>query len=70
MTARSFNTHVRAGFYHLPPAQKATYRLHLKHDIARNLVMGIADGQMIVHGREIYTPTALKVGLFTSTQDF
>ena len=24
MTARSFNTHVRAGLYHLPPAQKAT----------------------------------------------
>ena len=23
MTARSFNTHVRAGLYHLPPAQKA-----------------------------------------------
>ncbi len=32
--------------------------------------MGIADGQMFVDGREIYTATDLKVGLFTSTQDF
>lgn len=54
----------------LPTAQKVTYRLHLKRVIERKLVMGIADGQMLVDGREIYTATDLKVGLFTSTQDF
>ena len=54
----------------LPTAQKVTYRLHLKRVIERKLVMGIADGQMFVDGREIYTATDLKVGLFTSTQDF
>jgi len=32
--------------------------------------MGIADGRMLVDGKEIYTAKDLRVGLFTSTQDF
>ncbi len=54
----------------LPTAQKVTYRLDMKRVIERKLVMGIADGRMMVDGREIYTATDLKVGLFTSTESF
>jgi 3-hydroxyacyl-[acyl-carrier protein] dehydratase/trans-2-decenoyl-[acyl-carrier protein] isomerase len=32
--------------------------------------MGIADGNMAVDGREIYTAKDLRVGLFTSTEGF
>jgi len=38
--------------------------------IERKLVMGIADGSVCVDGREIYTATDLRVGLFTSTDNF
>ena len=34
------------------------------------LVMGIADATMQVDGREIYSAKDLRVGLFTSTDDF
>lgn len=54
----------------LPTAQKVTYHLELKRVIERKLVMGIADGSMKVDGREIYTAKDLRVGLFTSTEDF
>jgi 3-hydroxyacyl-[acyl-carrier protein] dehydratase/trans-2-decenoyl-[acyl-carrier protein] isomerase len=32
--------------------------------------MGIADATMEVDGKQIYEATDLRVGLFTSTQDF
>lgn len=54
----------------LPTAKKVTYEITLKRLIERKLVMGIADGRMLVDGREIYTATDLKVGLFTSTDSF
>ncbi|RZJ10326.1 MAG: 3-hydroxyacyl-[acyl-carrier-protein] dehydratase FabA [Rubrivivax sp.] len=54
----------------LPNAQKVSYELDFKRVIERKLVMGIADGRVIVDGREIYSATDLKVGLFTSTEDF
>jgi len=54
----------------LPKAGKVTYRLDLKRVIERKLVMGIADGRVLCDGREIYQATDLKVGLFTSTEDF
>ena len=38
--------------------------------IARKLNMAIADGSVLVDGREIYTAEDLRVGLFTSTDDF
>jgi 3-hydroxyacyl-[acyl-carrier protein] dehydratase / trans-2-decenoyl-[acyl-carrier protein] isomerase len=50
--------------------KQVTYRLDLKRVIERKLVMGIADGHMFADGREIYSATDLKVGLFTSTDDF
>ncbi len=54
----------------LPSASTVTYQVELKRVIERRLVMGIADGRMLVDGREIYTANDLRVGLFTSTEDF
>jgi 3-hydroxyacyl-[acyl-carrier protein] dehydratase/trans-2-decenoyl-[acyl-carrier protein] isomerase len=54
----------------LPTVKTVTYRLELKRVIERKLVMGIADGRLFADGREIYSATDLKVGLFTSTEDF
>ena len=54
----------------LPTAKKVTYHVQLKRVIERKLVMGIADASMSVDGREIYTAKDLRVGLFTSTDDF
>jgi len=54
----------------LPTAKLVTYELSIKRLIERKLVLGIADGRVRVDGREIYTATDLKVGLFTSTDNF
>ncbi|MDJ0881735.1 MAG: 3-hydroxyacyl-[acyl-carrier-protein] dehydratase FabA [Gammaproteobacteria bacterium] len=54
----------------LPDAKMVTYKIHIKRLIMRKLVMGIADATMEVDGREIYSAKDLRVGLFTSTDDF
>ncbi|WP_261843442.1 3-hydroxyacyl-[acyl-carrier-protein] dehydratase FabA [Aliamphritea ceti] len=54
----------------LPTAKKVTYTIDLKRVIERKLVMGIADGTVSVDGRDIYSATDLRVGLFTSTENF
>ena len=54
----------------LPTAKKVTYRIHLKRVINRKLIMGVADGEVEVDGRVIYTATDLKVGLFQDTSTF
>jgi|TARA_B110000967_G_C18595633_1_gene416652 3-hydroxyacyl-[acyl-carrier protein] dehydratase/trans-2-decenoyl-[acyl-carrier protein] isomerase len=54
----------------LPTAKKITYIIDLKRVIIRKLVMGIADARMEVDGRTIYQATDLKVGLFTTTDNF
>ena len=54
----------------LPKAKKVTYQIDIKRVIARKLNMAIADGTMSVDGREIYTAEDLRVGLFSSTDDF
>ena len=48
----------------LPTNKKITYELEIKRLIERKLIMGIADGQVSVDGRAIYTAKSLKVGLF------
>lgn len=53
-----------------PKNRLITYRITMKRVIQRKLNMGIADGIMEVDGREIYTATNLRVGLFTSTENF
>jgi len=54
----------------LPSAKKVTYRIDIKRVMEQKLVMGIADARMEVDGREIYQAKDLRVGLFTSTEDF
>ena len=54
----------------LPTAKLVTYKLDFKRLITRKLTLAIADGTMSVDGREIYTAEDLRVGLFTSTDDF
>ena len=54
----------------LPTARQVTYHIDMKRVISRKLVLGIADGRMLVDGREIYTARELRVGLFTSTEGF
>jgi len=54
----------------LPKARLVTYQIDIKRVITRKLNMAIADGTMSVDGREIYTAEDLRVGLFTSTDDF
>ncbi len=53
-----------------PKNKLITYRIHMKRVIQRKLNMGIADGVMEVDGRVIYTASSLRVGLFTSTENF
>jgi 3-hydroxyacyl-[acyl-carrier protein] dehydratase/trans-2-decenoyl-[acyl-carrier protein] isomerase len=52
----------------LPTAKKVEYFVDIKRLVERKLVVAIADGRMLVDGREIYTATDLRVGLFTSTE--
>ncbi|MCU7853188.1 MAG: 3-hydroxyacyl-[acyl-carrier-protein] dehydratase FabA [Candidatus Thiodiazotropha sp. (ex Monitilora ramsayi)] len=54
----------------LPTAKLVTYQINIKRVISRKLVLGVADGVMKVDGREIYTAKDLRVGLFTSTDNF
>jgi len=54
----------------LPTAKKVTYKIELTRLIQRKLVMGVANATMEVDGKEIYSANDLKVGLFTSTENF
>lgn len=53
-----------------PKNNKVIYRIDMKRVIMRKLVMGIGNAVMEVDGREIYTAKDLRVGLFTSTDNF
>ena len=53
----------------LPTAKLVTYQIDVKRVIKGKLVLIIADGSMMVDGKEIYTAKNLRVGLFTSPQD-
>ena len=54
----------------LPTAKKVTYRIHFKRIVNRRLIMGLADGEVLVDDRLIYTANDLKVGLFQDTSAF
>lgn len=54
----------------LPTAKQVKYRINIRRVIARDLVLGIADGVLSVDDRIIYTAKNLRVGLFTSTENF
>ncbi len=53
-----------------PNAKLVRYRINMKRVIMRRLVMGIADAVMECDDRVIYTASDLRVGLFTSTENF
>jgi len=54
----------------LPTAKIVRYELEVNRLIERRLVMCIANGRVLVDGREIYNATDLKVGMFASTDNF
>jgi len=54
----------------LPSAKKVTYKIDMSRVIQRKLVMGVGNATMEVDGKEIYSAKNLKVGLFTSTENF
>lgn len=54
----------------LPTSRLVAYHVDIKRIVTRKLVLCIADGEVSVDGRRIYTATGLRVGLFTSTDGF
>jgi len=54
----------------LPTSKLVTFNLQIKRMITRKLMLAIADGTVSVDGREIYKAEDLRVGLFTSTDNF
>ncbi len=53
-----------------PTAEKVTYHIDIKRVIKRRFAIGIADGLMKVDGRPIYEAKDLRVGVFTTTDDW
>ena len=51
----------------LPSAKLVSYVVDIKRIVERKLVLAVADAKMLVDGREIYSASDLRVGLFTST---
>ncbi|MFD2176595.1 bifunctional 3-hydroxydecanoyl-ACP dehydratase/trans-2-decenoyl-ACP isomerase [Veronia pacifica] len=54
----------------LPEAKNVRYEIQMKRVINRRLIMGVADGRVLVDGKEIYVAKDLKVGLFKDTSSF
>ena len=54
----------------LPRAKLVCYEVDIRRVVRGKLALVIADGRMLVDGREIYTAKDLRVGLFTSTEGF
>jgi 3-hydroxyacyl-[acyl-carrier protein] dehydratase/trans-2-decenoyl-[acyl-carrier protein] isomerase len=53
-----------------PRNKLVRYIINMKRIIKRSVVMGLADGSMEVDGKEIYTATDLRVGLFRNIEIF
>jgi 3-hydroxyacyl-[acyl-carrier protein] dehydratase / trans-2-decenoyl-[acyl-carrier protein] isomerase len=54
----------------LPDAGRVSYRVDIRRVLRQRLIMVIADGTVQVDGRDIYRAENLRVGLFTSTENF
>ena len=54
----------------LPAAKLVSYKIDIARVIRGKLKLVIGDGSMSVDGREIYVAKDLRVGLFTSTENF
>ena len=53
-----------------PSCQKVVYNVVFKRVIMRKLIMGIADGEVVVDDRPVYSCKDLRVGLFKNTEAF
>jgi 3-hydroxyacyl-[acyl-carrier protein] dehydratase/trans-2-decenoyl-[acyl-carrier protein] isomerase len=53
-----------------PTAKLLTYRIDIRRVFRRGFTLGIADGIMSVDGRSVYEAKNLRVGVFTSMDDF
>jgi len=53
-----------------PKTKLITYHVDMKRVIMRKLVVGIGDAVLRADGKEIYVAKDLRVGLFTSTENF
>ena len=54
----------------LPTSKVVRYEIDIRRRVERKLVMGIADGKVFVDDRPVYAAKDLRVGLFTSTDNF
>lgn len=61
---------VKFGGEILPHNKKVVYEISMSRVIERKLVMGIADGTVLVDGKAIYQAKGLKVGLFRPGHEF
>ncbi|MGH8612443.1 MAG: bifunctional 3-hydroxydecanoyl-ACP dehydratase/trans-2-decenoyl-ACP isomerase [Gammaproteobacteria bacterium] len=53
-----------------PDNRLVTYEIEITRRITRRLCLGVADTNMRVDGKVIYTAKDIRVGLFQSTEDF
>jgi len=51
----------------VPAEAIVTYKIDIRRVINRKLVLGIADGAVLLNGKRIYDAENLRVGLFGST---
>lgn len=54
----------------LPENKRVTYRVTVNRLLTSRLKLAVADGEVSVDGKVIYTASNLKVGLFTETSNF
>ena len=54
----------------LPSAKEVRYKIDIKRVINRGAIVGLADGEMFVDDRKIYSADKLKVGLFKDPSNF
>jgi 3-hydroxyacyl-[acyl-carrier protein] dehydratase/trans-2-decenoyl-[acyl-carrier protein] isomerase len=54
----------------LPSSKKVVYILNIKRVINRSAIVGLADGEMYVDDKKIYSAEKLKVGLFKDPSKF
>ena len=54
----------------LPSSKKVVYILNIKRVINRSVIVGLADGEMYVDDKRIYSAEKLKVGLFKDPSKF
>ena len=54
----------------LPNANEVKYKIDIKRIINRGAIVGLADGEMYVDNKKIYSAEKLKVGLFKDPSNF